>query len=439
MNCRVLSTLFIRANGDIACDCSIGREITLGMVEPSDEWSIEGILNNEKYQHIRKSLSNGIPPWKDVCPECSLFNPAELLVDNLKNKQIPLLHFEPSLQCNLACPICYRPREMKERHGPHFMDLKVFERVLKSCKEGGFKVDLIMYQGNGDPLCHPNFSEFVKLARLIMPETKQALGTNGNFDYKSSLKDQYVDQITVSCDGLYQSSYEKYRIKGSVSKAQKFMADAKAMSPPEKSIVIWKYILFEFNDSDEELIAAQKKAVELGVDSLNFSITYSKYKSQRYNIENRHKIPLIIPIANVSSMDKITRITQVGKPLSSKDIKDLYFSFSRLVFGKTYCAIDKVFISDNNLINIQGWAMGKKYQNIKHILVYCDDQLIGDADLGIPRPDVNSAYPKLGQYKPGFNLTKRLNKPLNSPTKIMLQITTNEETTESFTMKYLFA
>jgi molybdenum cofactor biosynthesis enzyme MoaA len=198
----------------------------------------------------------GFPPWKDICINCQLFNSGELFTDNLTNKQIKMIQIETSLNCSLSCPCCMHSNEIKQRPGPYLMDLKVFKRVLKSCVESGFKVENIIFMGNGEPLSHPNFSDFVELAHSIIPETKLTMHTNGNYDYKKSLKDQYLDEIFVSCDGLYQSSYEKYRIHGSVSQALKFMADAKSSKHPN---VIWKYTLFEFNDQMKNWYQRKKR------------------------------------------------------------------------------------------------------------------------------------------------------------------------------------
>ena len=433
MNCRILNSLYIRANGEIVCDCDAGKEFSLGKVFSKDEWSINDILDNEKYDHIRISFSMGFPPWKDICINCALFNSGALFVDNLKNKEIRTIQIETSLKCNLSCGGCRL--EINKRPYPHLMDLKVFERLLKSCVESGFKVENIEFCGNGEPLSHPNFSDFVRLAHSIMPEAKQILVTNGNWDYKKSLKDQYLDLIYVSCDGLYQSSYEKYRVNGSVSKALKFMADVKSSNLPKIPIVIWKYILFDYNDSDEELKAAQEKAVEIGVDKLMFVFTHTPHESKRFNNENIHEIPIVSPIVSNFSMEKLTHITQIGKPLNSNDSRNIEDSneISRMI----YCVIDDVHISDNNFITIKGWAMDKKSQSIKNISIYCDDQFIGKARFGL-REDVLRAYPELKNDKYGFILNHKLSKPLNSPTKIILQLMTNEGITEDFSVNYLF-
>ncbi len=56
--------------------------------------------------------------------------------------------------------------------------------------------------------------------------------------------------------------------------------------------MVWKYILFEFNDSDEEIWEAQNVAQELKVDALLFVYTHSKFKSQRYTIKNAADFPI---------------------------------------------------------------------------------------------------------------------------------------------------
>jgi hypothetical protein len=72
------------------------------------------------------------------------------------------------------------------------------------------------------------------------------------------------------------------------------------------------------------------------------------------------------------------------------------------------------------------------------ISVYCDDQLIGEANLGLSRPDVLSAYPELKNDKSGFTLTKRIFNPLNSPRKIMLELITDKGIIEKFPVLYVF-
>ncbi len=180
------------------------------------------------------------------------------------------------------------------------MSPRLFDRLIASCADAGFRIDEIEYCGQGEPLSNPHFSEFVRLARSAYPGALQRLITNGNYDFGQALKGQILDEVVVSCDGLWQSSYEQYRVHGSVSLALQFMADAASLEGSSRPFVVWKYILFEFNDSPEELLAAQEKAVLLGVDKLVFVVTHSKFRSRRWTVANAGELPISRSLARVT-------------------------------------------------------------------------------------------------------------------------------------------
>ena len=51
------------------------------------------------------------------------------------------------------------------------------------------------------------------------------------------------------------------------------MADEKRKAGRDVPFLNWRYILFNWNDSDEEMALARKMAVEIGVDRLCWEIT----------------------------------------------------------------------------------------------------------------------------------------------------------------------
>ncbi len=307
MNCEILSTLYVRANGEIPCNDDAGERISLGYAKVTPGWSIEDVLGNEQYEGIRNALAEDRLPWRETCERCAFLRSKEPLVDNLIRKRMAKLQVEPSLRCALACPGCTRAAQIEHRPGPFLMSLEIYERVLRSCAENGFRVDLIEYCGQGEPLSHPRFSDFARLSRTIFPRAIQRLVTNGNHDYGRGLDGEHLDEICVSCDGLDQESYGQYRINGSVSRALRFMADAMSANQARRPYVIWKYILFEFNDSTQELLAAQHRAIELGVDELLFVVTHSAFRSKRFAMANAHEVPLIHPMARVIATPTLTR------------------------------------------------------------------------------------------------------------------------------------
>ena len=47
-------------------------------------------------------------------------------------------------------------------------------------------------------------------------------------------------------------------------------------------VVQWKYILFEHNDSEEEIRAAQRLAARYGVDQILFVLSHTWHRSRKY-------------------------------------------------------------------------------------------------------------------------------------------------------------
>jgi hypothetical protein len=87
-------------------------------------------------------------------------------------------------------------------------------------------------------------------------------------------------------DGVSQSSYEAYRRSGDFTRALQFardLADAIRLSK-SSTRAVWKYILFQHNDSDEQLLAAIRMAAEIGIPII-FDATVGHLASKRPSSE----------------------------------------------------------------------------------------------------------------------------------------------------------
>ncbi len=74
-----------------------------------------------------------------------------------------------------------------------------------------------------------------------------------------------IDEVTFSIDGATQESYVKYRQRGKFDVALanlRAMADEKRRSGRDVPFLNWRYILFTWNDSDEEMDLARRLATE---------------------------------------------------------------------------------------------------------------------------------------------------------------------------------
>jgi hypothetical protein len=85
-----------------------------------------------------------------------------------------------------------------------------------------------------------------------------------------------IDEVTFSVDGATQASYERYRQRGKLDVALRnlrAMVDEKRRSGLDLPYLNWRYILFTWNDSDEEMALARQLAQDIGVDRLCWEIT----------------------------------------------------------------------------------------------------------------------------------------------------------------------
>ncbi|MBW2455522.1 MAG: hypothetical protein JRI68_13465, partial [Deltaproteobacteria bacterium] len=183
MDCEILRTLYLKCNGEVLCNDHVGERVLLGVVEAEDpSWTIDRVFGNEHYAHIRASFSEGRVPWDGICQRCAFLRPGIPLQDRLARRTLTKLQVEPSLACNLRCLCCTNRQQQRARSKPHVMPLASYERTLRSLREDRFKLKTIEYCGQGEPLTHPGFHEFVTLGRRYFPRARQRLITNGNFD-----------------------------------------------------------------------------------------------------------------------------------------------------------------------------------------------------------------------------------------------------------------
>jgi hypothetical protein len=85
-----------------------------------------------------------------------------------------------------------------------------------------------------------------------------------------------IDEVTFSIDGASQETYVRYRQRGDFAKAignLQAMAEEKARAGRDVPFLNWRYILFRWNDHDEEMARARQIAADTGVDRLCWELT----------------------------------------------------------------------------------------------------------------------------------------------------------------------
>ena len=422
MDCVIQETLYLKANGVFPCHDDAGEGIPLGQLE--DGFSLRGLLDGAGYGHIRRELEAGRAPWPGTCERCGFFRPNHPFRARTPHR-IRTFQVEPTLVCTLACPGCSRPHQIKTRPGPKSLTLERFEHVLKTAAAEQVEIECIEYCGQGEPLAHRDFHRFVATAREILPRTRQRLITNGNYEYAKVMQGQHLDELIVSCDGATPETYPLYRRNGDFARVQAFLADA-TRATPRPRFVIWKYILFDFNDSTPELQHAQQLAMDHGIDILEFVVTHSTGKSQRYNEGNREQLLELTPFVTVnttpvlgSAPTALTRLharserrrTRVERLLDRTSALDRRLPFpirarvqafrSRDAARRAALDLDEIRVIGSDAVYVRGWAHDG-CEPFARLTLQSNGPEAGTALLGIRRPDVRGMFPQLRSEHVGF-------------------------------------
>jgi hypothetical protein len=346
MDCRVLRQLMLKADGNLVCDDSNGYFINLGQVSLAPGWSISQILTGGVYAHVRRAFQAGQTPWPSICETCDLFSKAGIPRDTLDSR-IRLM-IEPTLHCKLACPTCKRVQEGNRRSGSWDLDPDLFSALLHSCAKQRIAVEEIQYLGWGEPLLHTGFDRLTHVAREHAPAASQEVTTTGNVEFHDGLRFAQLDRVVISCDGVRPESYATFRRQGQLSAVFQFMRQARR-GFEQAPFMEWKYIVFDHNDTDEDIINAQTLAESFGLDSILFILTNSKNRSRRFDVANMHEFPIRSKIASVMPAAAMMKTSWTGVVMPETS------SLGEGRFASLY--LDRCTITESNMAVFEGWSL----------------------------------------------------------------------------------
>lgn len=272
------STAILLCDGRISCGCSdpYGKRI-LGDARKatlSEVW--RGPLASE----VREDINAGGSPF---CGDCPLKEPLapeqpapvrDLNVGPLPNR----LYVECTAACNISCfQACCAPETgITRTRQAGMLDFDLFTRVIDEAGASLVRVDFFNY---GEAFLHKRAVEMCEYIKTKFPHIYLYTSTNGGAlteEKARRLVHSGIDEVTFSIDGASQAAYEKYRQRGKFDVATanlRAMADEKAKHGRDVPQINWRYILFRWNDSDEEMERARALAQAFGADRLSWEIT----------------------------------------------------------------------------------------------------------------------------------------------------------------------
>jgi hypothetical protein len=229
---------------------------------------------------LRQDLNAG---GSKFCGDCPLKLP-------LKKEQVPTvrpteagpvprrMYIECTAACNISCTdACCAPETgITRTRQTGMLDFDLFRRVIDEVGPSLERVDFFNY---GEAFLHKRAIEMCEYIKSNFPHIYLYTSTNGlafTEEQARRLVHSGIDEVTFSVDGASQATYQQYRQRGRFDLAianLRGMADEKSRTGRDLPFLNWRYILFVWNDSDEEMARAREIAAEIGVDRLCWEIT----------------------------------------------------------------------------------------------------------------------------------------------------------------------
>ena len=260
----------VLSDGTAVCAC-IDAEKTnpLGNFRTS---SFDEVWNGPRYKALRQAIAKNIDAV-EICRGCPHRvegpPPPEGFSTGVPKPQA--LFIESHIACNLACPGCNRDGMIASRD-QQMLDFDTYKRVIDDLSPD---LKYMEFHVGGENYIHKQAHEMVRYCRDRNPNCIILSSTNGHFfhteERQRGLLESGIDCVIFSVDGATQESFERYRVNGDLERVldgMRGVAKMRAEMGQPGPLLVWRYILFHWNDSDEEMARARELAAEVGVDHL---------------------------------------------------------------------------------------------------------------------------------------------------------------------------
>jgi hypothetical protein len=188
------------------------------------------------------------------------------------------MYIECTAACNISCyQACCAPETgITRTREAGMLDFDLFRRVID---EVGPSLGRLEFFNYGEAFLHKRAVEMCEYIKSHYPHIYVYTSTNGTAfteEVARRLVHSGIDEVTFSVDGARPESYARYRQRGKFEVAirnLRAMADEKQKAGFDLPFINWRYILFKWNDSDDEMDEARQLAAEIGADRLCWEIT----------------------------------------------------------------------------------------------------------------------------------------------------------------------
>lgn len=209
-------------------------------------------------------------------------------------RALPLLGARTPAQLGRRGAALLRGRIPKSRTGT--LPIDVLKRVVTEAGPAIERVDLFNY---GEPFLYRHLVEALRHVRHALPSTTIAISTDGMQVRESVeaaiIRERLLDWLIFSVDGCDAESYRRYRIGGEFDVAFGNLARFHRNAVDSGIRVIWQYVVFGWNDRDDQFKRAIAMAERLGI-TLCFDFAHTWGRSRRRPEDLRCLTPYLKPL-----------------------------------------------------------------------------------------------------------------------------------------------
>lgn len=265
-------------DGRMVCGCA--DPTATRILGDARQASVHTIWTAPIVSTLRHALNAG---GSVFCGDCPLKLPlAATAAPPQRGLDVPALPSRLYIECTAACNIscfqsCCAPETgITRTREAGMLDFDVFRRVVDEAGPALDRIDLFNY---GETFLHKRAVEMCEYIKTRFPSIYLYTSTNGlalNAETTRRLLHSGIDEVTFSIDGASQDTYVRYRQRGRIDVALanlRALVEQKRKEGRDVPFINWRYILFTWNDSDEEMNRARAMAADIGVDRLSWEIT----------------------------------------------------------------------------------------------------------------------------------------------------------------------
>jgi len=272
------TTLVLTCDGRVVCGCA--DPYAQRVLGDARTQTISAIWTGAPARTVRGDLNAGGSQFCGDCPlKWPLADGASVPVRPVDAGALPSrLYIECTAACNISCfEACCAPETgITRTRQAGMLDVDLFTRVVDETGPSLARIDFFNY---GETFLHKRAVEMCEYIKQRFPQIYLYTSTNGlalTEERARRLVHSGIDEVTFSLDGAFQESYTRYRQRGQLDAALRTlraMTDEKQRAGRDLPFINWRYILFTWNDSTEEMDHARVLAEEIGVDRLTWEIT----------------------------------------------------------------------------------------------------------------------------------------------------------------------